>query len=69
MGFLDFLKSGSKKNRCAQCKKEDVKLPFSKKLDGSIQKFCSKECSRKYRKERKKAAKKPPASTGSSMPW
>ena len=66
MGFLDFLKGGG--NKCAYCKKESENLPYSKNLDGGIKKFCSKECSRKFRIERKKKAKNPP-STGGGMPW
>ncbi len=66
MGFLDFLKSGSKK--CAGCKKETDSLPYSKTLDGTVKHFCSKECSRKYRIDRKKEAKNPPK-MGGGMPW
>jgi YHS domain-containing protein len=66
---MDFLKgSGSGSNKCAYCKTEDKNLPFSKKLDGETHRFCSRECSRKFRIARKKAAKKPPAA-GPSLPW
>ncbi|MFH1125567.1 MAG: hypothetical protein V1703_00435 [Candidatus Altiarchaeota archaeon] len=66
MGFLDFFKGGSRK--CACCKKESDSLPYAKKLDGAVKQFCSKECSRKYRIDRKKEAKNPPK-TGGGLPW
>ena len=69
MGLLDFLKGpGSKGKRCASCKAEDKELLFSKKFDGVTYKFCSKECSRQFRIDRKKGAKNPP-NMGSSLPW
>ncbi|MBU0762127.1 MAG: hypothetical protein KKD39_03815 [Candidatus Altiarchaeota archaeon] len=69
MGLLDLFKgSGSKSKRCSQCKTENKELTFSKTLDGVEHHFCSKECSRKYRIERKKKGKKP-QTTGSSLPW
>lgn len=66
MSLLDFFKSGASK--CAHCKKETHDLPFTKKLDGELKRFCSKECSRKFRVARKRKGRKPP-DTGSSMPW
>ena len=68
MGFMDLWKGGSKGDRCAQCKAEDKELPYSKKFDGVTHQFCCKECSRRFRIDRKKAKKNPP-STGSSLPW
>jgi len=68
VGLLDFFKGGgSGGNKCAHCKKEGGSLPYSKKLDGGVQKFCSKQCSRQYRIDRKKKPKGP--ETRSSMPW
>ena len=68
MGLLDLLKGTKQgKRRCASCKAEDKELPYSKKLDGVTHYFCSAECSRKFRIDRKKAAKRP--RTGSSLPW
>jgi YHS domain-containing protein len=68
MGFMDFLKGGSKGSRCAYCKAEDKELAFSKRFDGVTHLFCSKECSRRFRIDRKKAARNPPTG-GSSLPW
>ena len=69
MGLVDFLKRrNSKAKRCAFCKAEDKGLEFTKKFDGETHRFCSKECSRKFRIARKKEKKNPP-STGSSLPW
>jgi len=67
MGFMDFFR-GSKGKKCGHCKKESETLPYTKKFDGDIKHFCSKECSRGFRISRKKQAKKPPT-TGRSMPW
>lgn len=66
MGFLDIFKSGGKK--CACCKKEYDSLPYSKNLEEGQKYFCSKECSRNYRINVKKAAKKP-VKTGGGLPW
>lgn len=69
MGLLDFFKGpGLKNTKCAYCKTEGNDLLFSKKFDGETHRFCSKDCSRKFRIARKKAAKKP-TTTGPSMPW
>jgi YHS domain-containing protein len=68
MGLLDLLKGGGmKRRRCASCKAEGGDLPFSKKFDGITYLFCSKECDRRFRIDRKKPAKGP--ATGRSMPW
>jgi len=69
MGLLDLLKGGSsRKRRCASCKAEDKELPFSKKFDGVTHRFCSKECDRQFRIDRRKAARRP-QTTKSSLPW
>ena len=68
MGLFDALMGKKKNTGCAHCKTEDIELGFSKKFDGVKVFFCSKECSREYRKAKKKDAKKP-TSMGSSMPW
>ncbi|MBD3389310.1 MAG: hypothetical protein GF416_09440 [Candidatus Altiarchaeales archaeon] len=70
MGLFDLFKGPPKdrSGRCAQCRAEGEDMPFSKKFNGETHYFCSKECSRKFRIARKKAAKNPPTG-GSSLPW
>jgi hypothetical protein len=68
MGLMDLLKGSRARRRCASCKAEDVELPILKKFDGADRLFCCKECERQFRKDRKKAAKKPQP-TGQSLPW
>jgi|GEM_PF-1426117 len=68
MGLLGLFKGkGSDKSKCGFCKKKGESLPFTKKFPDGVKYFCSKECSRKYRIDRKKRAKAPP--TMGSLPW
>ncbi|MFH1721171.1 MAG: hypothetical protein ABH950_01050 [Candidatus Altiarchaeota archaeon] len=69
MGLFDFLKGGSGKKKCEFCKKESETLPVTKKTFGETHSFCSKECGRKFRINKKREAKKPPPTTGGGLPW
>lgn len=70
MGLFDLIKGGSGKKKCEYCKNEQDALPVNKKIFGEMHHFCSKECSRKYRIESKRAAKKPPqGGGGGGLPW
>jgi hypothetical protein len=68
MGLMDFLKGTQGRKKCASCEKETDELPISKKFDGKVRLFCSKECERQYRINIRKDARKP-QQTRSSMPW
>lgn len=69
MGFLDKLFGGSSKSKkCAWCKAQDTELPIKKRFDKETYWFCSKECSRQFRIDRKKEKKNPPQ-TGTGLPW
>jgi hypothetical protein len=69
MGFLNMLKGRRKITACSQCQKETEDLPISKKFDDIEYRFCSKDCSRKYRIERKKQKKKPAQAPSTGLPW
>ena len=69
MGFWDKV-TGKDNKMCAECKKEGVELDVTKKIDGVMYKFCSKDCSRKFRiKMKKKGKGAQEQSSGGGLWW